>query len=422
MMVSKSVKIRLGIFLTVGIALIVLFIVAVAGNRLVEKRDIYFVQYENYSVSGIQVGGVVNYQGIKIGRVEDIRINPRDVTKVILKISIQAGTPIKENTEAVLVFMGITGVKAMELRGGTNQARTLKPGSYIKSAVSVIDDMSDRAISLVDKIDEVARNLAKLTDEENRDNITDILKQTSLLIQDTRANLSGTISSINELSSSAANITKSLEGELDGISASLSKSLADISNATVRDIDKISDSAASNVDSIGTASRNSLMTLTNTVNQELEKITTNLNRSITEVNNQTVSLLKETEFRVNAVGKHSDEMVLQTTLRINEISMNINKSLEGVNKLIASPEMDSLIINVSKLSGKLAETDTRELVSELTSAVTKAGTLMGNLDRTLMRNRSNLYDMIESLREASENLNDFSKQISDTPSILWRSN
>ena len=208
-MVSKSVKIRLGIFLTVGIALIVLFIVAVAGNRLVEKRDIYFVQYENYSVSGIQVGGVVNYQGIKIGRVEDIRINPRDVTKVILKISIQAGTPIKENTEAVLVFMGITGVKAMELRGGTNQARTLKPGSYIKSAVSVIDDMSDRAISLVDKIDEVARNLAKLTDEENRDNITDILKQTSLLIQDTRANLSGTISSINELSSSAANITKS---------------------------------------------------------------------------------------------------------------------------------------------------------------------------------------------------------------------
>ncbi len=39
-MVSKSAKIRLGIFLTIGAVLIIIFAVVVAGSRLVEKKDI----------------------------------------------------------------------------------------------------------------------------------------------------------------------------------------------------------------------------------------------------------------------------------------------------------------------------------------------------------------------------------------------
>lgn len=101
-MVSKATKVRLGVFLVAGAVLVLVFAAAVAGNRLTQKWDSYFIVFDNYPVSGLQVGGNVNYQGIKVGRVEDVRIDPKDVNRVIVTINIEPGTPIKEDTEAVL--------------------------------------------------------------------------------------------------------------------------------------------------------------------------------------------------------------------------------------------------------------------------------------------------------------------------------
>lgn len=421
-MVSKAVKIRLGVFLVIGTALILLFVALVVGNKLIERRDVYYIEFENSSIAGLQVGGAVNYQGIKVGRVDNVRINPKDVTKIIVEISIEAGTPIKSDTEAVLIFVGITGVKAIELRGGTNQALTLKPKAYIKRGATALDDFSGRAISIADKIDEIASNLSKLTDEENRNNIAAILRQSSLLIQDTRANLTTTINSINKISGDIAQVTGEFAGQMSGMGANLSKNMDKLTDSTTRNIDLISSHATGSLDSLTLTTRNSIVQLTNSLDTDMNTLIDNLNTTILEVNNQTQALLKDTRFQINNVGTNSDAMILETTKQITAISNNINQSLVTINALLASPGFENVIKNVGELAGKLSETDMKLLVSELSTTVTKAGSLISNLDRTLLRSRSNLYEMIESLREASENLNDFSKQISDTPSILWRSN
>ena len=421
-MVSKAIKIRLGIFLVIGTALILLFVALVVGGKLIERRDTYYIEFENSSVSGLQVGGTVNYQGIKIGRINTIKINPKDVTKIIIEISIEAGTPIKKDTEAVLIMVGITGVKAIELRGGTNQAPLLKPGSFIKKGITTLDNISDRAVSIVDKIDAIAANLSKLTDEENRQNIAQILRQSSLLIQDTRTNLSATIESINKISGDIAAVTHEFSGQMGGLGANLNKNMDKLTDTTTRNIDLISSQAVSSMDSLTLTTRNSIEKLTSSLDVDMNTLIDNLNTTIVEINTQTQALLKDTQFQIHNVGTHSDEMILETTKQITTISANINRSLETVNQLLASPGFASVIRNVGELAGKLSETDMDVLVAELSTTIKNAGTLIGNLDRTLTRSRSNLYDMIESLREASENLSDFSKQISDTPSILWRGN
>ncbi|HOA30185.1 MAG TPA: MlaD family protein, partial [Candidatus Cloacimonadota bacterium] len=191
-MVSKATRIRLGVFLAIGSLLVILFAAAVAGNRLTQKWDTYYIMLQNYPVSGLQVGGTVNYQGIKVGQVEAIKIDPKDVSKVIITINVEPGTPIKENTEAVLSLVGITGLKAVEIKGGTNEARNLEPGSYIKAGSTMLDDISDRALSIAEKIDIIAANLGEMTNLENQENIARILSETSLLLADTRANLGGT--------------------------------------------------------------------------------------------------------------------------------------------------------------------------------------------------------------------------------------
>lgn len=399
-MVSKATKIRLGVFLLVGIVLILMFAAAVAGNSLRSKWDTYYISFEDYPVSGLQVGGTVNYQGIKVGRVEDIKIDPENVNKVVVTVNVEPGTPIKEDTEAVLALIGITGLKAVEIKGGSNEAETMAPGSYIKAGSTLIDDISERAISIVDKIDEIAANINDLTNDENRQNIAKILEQTGMILEETRSNLSGTLDAVSRISHNVADLTEGLTTNLDQISA-----------ATV-----------SGIDSISTTTTQSMQDLTQSLNDELVLITENLNRNIDQITEQGIYLMQDTRFHMNNIGENTNNLVLDTSAEIALISSNINKSLESVNQLLASEEFASLVKNIGELSGQLAEADVKAMVSNLGVTIQRTGVLVNTLNRTVVRSQDDLMETLENLRDATDNLNDFSRQISDNPAILLRGN
>ncbi|HPF09664.1 MAG TPA: MlaD family protein, partial [Candidatus Cloacimonadota bacterium] len=214
-MVSKATKVRLGIFLAIGFIAILLFAIAVAGNRLTQKWDTYYIMFKDYPVSGLQVGGTVNYQGIKVGQVQAVKIDPEDVSKVIITINVEPGTPIKEDTEAVLSLVGITGLKAVEIKGGTNEAKNMQPESFIKAGSTMLDDISDRALSIAEKIDVIAANIGEITNNENQESIARILSETSLLLADTRANLGGTLASLNRIAENTAGVTEDFGKNLE---------------------------------------------------------------------------------------------------------------------------------------------------------------------------------------------------------------
>lgn len=399
-MVSKATKVRLGVFLAVGSILILVFAAAVAGNRLTQKWDTYYIVFEDYPVSGLQVGGTVNYQGIKVGRVEDIKIDPDDVLKVRVTINIEPGTPIKENTEAVLSLVGITGLKAVEIRGGTNEARTISPGSNIKAGSTMIDDISERAISIAEKIDAIAQNINEITSEQNRENIAKILDETGAILEITRNKLSGTLDSFNRIANNTANLTEDLSRNLDSITQTLNNSIEDISDSSVESINQIAE----------------------TLNDELVLITRNLNKTVGDITDQTEYLLQDTRFHLNNIGQNTNTLVLEGTEQIVSISTNINRSLDTINQLLSSDEFVSIVKNIDELSAQLAEANVKEMVSNLGTTIQRTGVLVNTLNRALLRSQDDLLETLENMRYASENLNDFSRQISDNPAILLRGN
>lgn len=399
-MVSKATKVRLGVFLAVGSILILVFAAAVAGNRLTQKWDTYYIVFEDYPVSGLQVGGTVNYQGIKVGRVEDIKIDPDDVLKVRVTINIEPGTPIKENTEAVLSLVGITGLKAVEIRGGTNEARTISPGSNIKAGSTLIDDISERAISIAEKIDAIAQNINEITSEQNRENIAKILDETGAILEITRNKLSGTLDSFNRIANNTANLTEDLSRNLDSITQTLNNSIEDISDSSVESINQIAE----------------------TLNDELVLITRNLNKTVGDITDQTEYLLQDTRFHLNNIGQNTNTLVLEGTEQIVSISTNINRSLDTINQLLSSDEFVSIVQNIDELSAQLAEANVKEMVSNLGTTIQRTGVLVNTLNRALLRSQDDLLETLENMRYASENLNDFSRQISDNPAILLRGN
>jgi phospholipid/cholesterol/gamma-HCH transport system substrate-binding protein len=353
-MVTKAQKIRVGIFIAIGSLLILIFAGVVAGSKLFQKRDIYYIRYDDVSVAGLQVGGSVQYHGIKVGRVDAIRINPDNVSQIILTISVDHGTPIKEDVEATLIMVGITGLKSVELRGGTNEARLIKPGSYLKTGVSTMDNITDRAESIAEKIDLIAANIASMTSEENQKNIASILEQTNLLLIDTRTNLSETLHSLSVIAANAS------------------------------------------------------------------EITTATSSSLTKLTESTTLLMSDTRNQINTIGGHTDQLILNATKDLAMLTANINQSLTRINQIVSTPQFDSLIVNVNTISQKLSTADVKQLVTDLNKTVVQTTSLVGNLDRTVTRGRTDLLETLESLREAAENLNEFSKQISEDPSILLR--
>jgi len=159
---TRGQRIRLGVFLVVGLALIVGTLGVLIGLAALEKHDIYFIRLPG--VGGLNAGAQVRYRGIRVGRVEDMRIAPGDVESVRVAIAIEQDTPIKADTTAVLEMQGVTGLRYIELTGGTNEAKDLAPGAEIQAKVSTLELLSERATSIAEKIERITGNLAKLTE------------------------------------------------------------------------------------------------------------------------------------------------------------------------------------------------------------------------------------------------------------------
>ncbi len=178
---KKAQKIRLGIFIMFGSALLLILIGFFTARKLFEKTDIYFVAYRGVSVSGLEVGSPVKYMGINVGSISAISIDPMDVNQIIVRLSLKAGTPVKADATADIVAMGITGLKTIEIRGGTNEAPFLKEQDFIRQGSSLVEDISGQAEAIAFKLEEVLNNLIAFTNPDNLEAVTNVVDRITVL-------------------------------------------------------------------------------------------------------------------------------------------------------------------------------------------------------------------------------------------------
>lgn len=189
MAVTRAQKARLGIFVGAGLFALVGGLIVLAGMKLGETRDAYTVRYADggVSLSGLEVGSPVKYSGIRVGRVDVIRIDPKDVGVVIVELSLDGGTPVAEDTLANLGSMGITGLKYIELSRGSAAAKLRKPGSDIPAGKSAMDDLSNQAGEIATKVNEALTRVNAFVAPEMKDRIASVLDRTDRLLATSEA-------------------------------------------------------------------------------------------------------------------------------------------------------------------------------------------------------------------------------------------
>lgn len=164
------------------VTLVVLLIVAalwVARVQLAGEEDYYDI-YFNGSVTGLVQGSAVRYNGIPVGRIKRIELDPLDPKRVRVTIEITSETEIKDDVTAQMAYQGLTGGAFIELSGGTAGAPRLeaKAGErypVIPSTESPLQKFVDNAPEVLNRAMEAISRLNELLSEQNRKAITDTL-------------------------------------------------------------------------------------------------------------------------------------------------------------------------------------------------------------------------------------------------------
>lgn len=140
-----------------------------ASDKSFQEYDVIF----NEAVTGLTEGGSVQYNGISVGTIEELSLNPRDPRQVRARLQLEASTPVKVDTKAKLSQAGITGSPFIQLTGGSPKAARLLPRNdddipVIQTEPSALQNIADTASKLVERVD-------KLMSEENIQHIENTL-------------------------------------------------------------------------------------------------------------------------------------------------------------------------------------------------------------------------------------------------------
>jgi len=158
--------------LVLGAVLIAGVLWLAAGGAFQKRYDLYLA-IENESVAGLNLNAPVKYNGVAVGKVQGIWLEPGNPQRVNLLFAIERGTPIKEDTVAVLKTQGLTGIAYVELSGGARDSPplTATAGSeypVITTKPSLSARLENVLSTVLAHLDSTSTSINSLLSDENR--------------------------------------------------------------------------------------------------------------------------------------------------------------------------------------------------------------------------------------------------------------
>src|SRR5271169_3978299 len=114
--------VAVGAFLLTVIILAFIGILWLGRVEFSEITNHYYIFFRG-SVAGLGKGAAVQYNGIPVGRVVDVRVDPDNVAQIQVTVGIDTNlVDIKSDARAYLDTNILSGVSTILIRGGTKAA------------------------------------------------------------------------------------------------------------------------------------------------------------------------------------------------------------------------------------------------------------------------------------------------------------
>ncbi|PTS98874.1 MULTISPECIES: MlaD family protein [Pseudomonas] len=211
-METRAHHVLIGLFTVIVVAGALLFGLFLAKSSV----DTEFKDYEivfSEAVSGLSKGSPVQYSGIKVGDVINLRLDPKDPRRVLARIRLGGDTPVKEDTQAKLALAGITGTSIIQLSGGTPESPKLRghDGNLptIVASPSPISRLLNDSNDLMSGITALLSNANQMFSPENVERVSNTLahlEQTTGSINDQRGDLRQAMQQLASVGKQASNM------------------------------------------------------------------------------------------------------------------------------------------------------------------------------------------------------------------------
>lgn len=264
---SNKRAVTVGIFIFIGIVIMLIAVLTLGGQKKTFVRSVQ-VSALFKDINGLQAGNNIWYSGVKIGTVKRIEFTGSESVKVLLNVQEDYTQYIHKDCKAKIGSDGLIGNRIVVLFGGTPAAPTLESGDVIgvDNGISTDDIMNTLQVNnknLVDitgnlkvisgKLAAGEGSIGKLLNDESLYNaleaVSQALRQASANTQQITANLNsytaqlhkpgtlandlvsdtvifaqlrGTVKQLNQVASTANGVVTDLKGASSSVNGALS--------------------------------------------------------------------------------------------------------------------------------------------------------------------------------------------------------
>lgn len=190
------------------------------------ERKRYEVVFDG-TVSGLRPGAWVLFNGLRVGEVANLRIDPNSPRQVLVNIDVDKTVALRKDTTVSLEFQGLTGFAVVALRGGSASAPPLdQPILRADSGA----DLSTAARSVLRRLDAVVsenevsfraslKNLETFTGAlaSNADRIERIIANAETIVGGAEAKLGDVAEAARSIRSLADNLDKNVSDMSSGL-------------------------------------------------------------------------------------------------------------------------------------------------------------------------------------------------------------
>src|SRR5262249_5943999 len=180
-METRADYVAVGAFVLAVIFLAFVAVLWLGHAEFGQQAKRYYIFFRG-SVAGLNKGSQVQYNGIPVGRVVDIRVDPANLEQIQVTAEIDTSiVDIKSDARAFLEANILNGIATIQIRGGTREASELAPAPghkypVIRAGRSELEEVKASLPDLVADLKEAAHALNVLLDENNRQAVADTLQ------------------------------------------------------------------------------------------------------------------------------------------------------------------------------------------------------------------------------------------------------
>ncbi|MDI1240140.1 MAG: MlaD family protein [Polaromonas sp.] len=295
-MENKAHAMAAGAFVLVVAALLALLAVWLTRDN--GERHLYELSTRE-TLSGLQPQAQVRFRGVPVGKVEFIGFDHKTKGNVLVRISVDVGTPLTQSTFATVSSQGVTGLGFIQLEDDGPSTVLLVPNDddppRIPLKPGLLDKLLNKSEVIMDQVEAASTRLNKLLGDGNQQALMAAVQQFGQAadsINKVVLKLDPVVASLPKLSQEASVTMKSLKTAADDVSKTATEvgTTAERLNAKDGPIDKLAAGGAALTATVETFSAATLPRL-GEVAEETARAMRQLRRTVNAVDDNPQSLI-----------------------------------------------------------------------------------------------------------------------------------